>query len=331
MRTPVPGIKVDNCAPGNNMEYHLHHRGWRQFALLWPLPAALSKALAMTTFSTPAGYWFFAPPGHFYSPIPDEGEAAAQTNRALARQVGPPAGVAIPDDVLLETWQALYPVMASAPFEDEPGHDFRYGYSNGFFSYGDALVYYALIATRRPKRIVEIGSGHSSALALDARDHLGLSIDLTFIEPYPATLKSLLRPADYQTTRIIADKVQNVDMSVFQPLEPGDILFIDSSHVMKTGSDVCFEIFEILPALKPGVIVHFHDVFYHFEYPAPWVIDERRGWNELYALRAFLMYNSAFEIVFFNNYFMKRFPEKANDPATKFARNEGGGLWMRKR
>ncbi len=125
--------------------------------------------------------------------------------------------------------------------------------------------------------------------------------------------------------------MQNVGLDVFAALGPGDILFVDSSHVLKTGSDVCYELFDILPVLQPGVMVHFHDIFYHFEYPAPWVVEERRSWNEIYALRAFLMYNSAFEVVFFNNYFMKRFPEIAGDPATPFARNEGGGLWLRKR
>ena len=94
-------------------------------------------------------------------------------------------------------------------------------------------------------------------------------------------------------------------MSVFDELNEGDILFIDSTHVLRTGSDVCFELFEVLPRLAPGVLVHFHDIFWPFEYPRAWVVDENRSWNELYAIRAFLMNNSDWHIIFFNHYFAK--------------------------
>jgi hypothetical protein len=107
-------------------------------------------------------------------------------------------------------------------------------------------------------------------------------------------------------------------------------LFIDSSHVAKTASDVNFEIFELLPRLKPSVIVHFHDIFYPFEYPHGWIFDIRRSWNEIYFLRAFLMYNSAFEILFFNDYFACKFPHLTEHGPSHFRQNPGGGLWLRK-
>jgi hypothetical protein len=124
--------------------------------------------------------------------------------------------------------------------------------------------------------------------------------------------------------------VQEVSLSVFEVLRNGDFLFIDSSHVMKTGSDVCHELFEILPRLAPGVFIHFHDMLWPFEYSEDWVLRENRSWNELYALRAFLTFNDRFEIVFFNDYF-----QRFNEPLIQatyplFLRNSGGSLWLRK-
>ena len=117
-------------------------------------------------------------------------------------------------------------------------------------------------------------------------------------------------------------------------LEVNDILFIDSSHVVKTGSDVHFELTELIPRLRPGVVVHFHDIFYPFEYPKAWVLDINRSWNEIYFLHVFLMYNSAFGIEFFNTFFARNYPDivRASIPAhaDKFLLNPGGGLWLRK-
>jgi hypothetical protein len=274
---------------------------------------------------------FFVPPGHFYSPWPDQADAKRHLDGLDAEPLRPLPGIALDDERIKATWLHLLPLMRTAPFTDAPTSRFRYHRANDFYAYGDSTVYFGFIADRRPKRIIEIGSGFSSALALDTCNHLGLDTRLTFIEPYPGVLNSLLRPGDEKSVRLLQQKVQTVDPALFAELDAGDILFVDSSHVVKTGSDVCFEVFEILPVLKPGVLVHFHDVFYPFEYPRAWVVNDGRAWNELYLLRAFLMYNQQFEIVFFNDYFMKRFPELANDPTTPFARNCGGGLWMVKR
>ena len=122
---------------------------------------------------------------------------------------------------------------------------------------------------------------------------------MTFIETYPDRLRGLLRPHDEGATRIIEREVQEVPIDTFSSLRAGDLLFIDSSHVIKCGSDVQFLMFEVLPQLPTGVFVHFHDVFYPFEYPAEWVL-KGRYWNEDYFLRAFLSYNSEWEISFFN-------------------------------
>jgi hypothetical protein len=105
--------------------------------------------------------------------------------------------------------------------------------------------------------------------------------------------------------RSIKARVQDVPLTVFDQLEQGDILFIDSTHILKTGSDLHYELFHILPRLRPGVFIHFHDVFYPFEYPPEWVIEQNRSWNEAYALRALLHETKRYKIEFWNNYLSK--------------------------
>jgi hypothetical protein len=154
------------------------------------------------------------------------------------------------------------------------------------------------------------------------------SIQCTFIEPYPERLNSLLKPNEKISLR--QQPVQDIDLSLFEALEENDFLFIDSTHVSKTGSDVNFIFFEILPKLKKGVKIHFHDIFYPFEYPKQWVITEGRNWNEDYILRAFLSYNSEFRIIMFNTY-LEHFHEKwfaENMPLC--LKNRGGSIWIEK-
>ena len=124
-------------------------------------------------------------------------------------------------------------------------------------------------------------------------------------------------------------RVQEVPLSVFDQLEAQDILFIDSSHVSKIGSDVTFIMLRILPRLKRGVLVHFHDVFYPFSYPVRW-IREGRAWNESLFLRAFLVGNSQFQLVAFNSYAGYSFPELFRDRLPAFLNNTGASIWIRK-
>ncbi|MEQ1935159.1 MAG: class I SAM-dependent methyltransferase, partial [Fimbriimonadaceae bacterium] len=147
--------------------------------------------------------------------------------------------------------------------------------------------------------------------------------------PYPALLLSLIGGAA-DRVRIFDEPVQQVPLTIFGELQAGDILFIDSTHVLRTGSDVCFELFEILPRLAPGVVVHFHDMFWPFEYPRFWAVDENRSWNELYAVRAFLSYNSKWRIMLFNDYLAKLERPMIEATYPKFLRNSGGALWLRR-
>ena len=117
-----------------------------------------------------------------------------------------------------------------------------------------------------PNRIIEVGSGFSSCLILDTNDlHFDGRIATTFIEPYPELLKSLVAEGDESASTLLPVRLQDVDLSVFEELNRGDILFIDSTHVSKIDSDVNYLFFEILPRLSSGVYIHFHDIFYPFE------------------------------------------------------------------
>ena len=158
--------------------------------------------------------------------------------------------------------------------------------------------------------------------------YLDWSPRITMIEPYPEQVQELVHPGDLDRVALLSDPVQQVPLSVFAALEAGDVLFIDSTHVSRVGSDVNYEIFEILPALQPGVFVHFHDIFYPFEYPLSWV-EEGRGWNEAYVLRAFLEFNDDFEIVLFNDFLAVRAADKIAREMPLWTR--GGSLWLRKR
>lgn len=270
------------------------------------------------------------PPGHFYSPIP-----SIEDIRAREAQVFPPPPRAIPavdlDDAgqvaLLRELGSYYPEL-SFPRTRTPGH--RYYFENPYYSYADAIVLYCMIRHLRPARIIEVGSGYSSCAILDTNDRFfGSSIGCTFIEPYPQVLYDLLEPGDVAGLRVLERKLQDVPLDVFRELKANDILFVDSTHVSKTGSDVNRLLFEVLPALRAGVYVHFHDVFYPFEYPREWVY-EGRAWNENYILRAFLEYNSAFRIALFMSYLVHFRAKLLDEIMPLYVENPGGNLWLRK-
>ncbi len=271
-------------------------------------------------------------PGHYYSPIcnPDD---LARHYRAPDDVRGPVdlAGIDIRMAEQRALWNSWRDILTEYPFTPEPQPGFRYHSKNRNFDVGDATVLYCMLRHLKPKRMIEVGSGYSSACALDTIErHLGNSVQNCFVEPYPALLKSMLKPGDLERLTIVASPVQEVSTGLFEALGDGDILFIDSTHIVKTGSDVVHEIFQILPRLKPGVVVHFHDVHYPFEYPREWVMERNYSWNEVYALRAFLMYNAAFEVMFFNDAFAKLSRDLVTLHAPQVLDNPGGGLWLRR-
>lgn len=270
------------------------------------------------------------PPGHFYSPIVDPREIAARAH-AIFNQNAPPPAIALREAEQL----ALLPCMAEhyprLPFGEWQQAGLRYWYENPAFSYGDAIVLAWMILMHRPATIVEVGSGHSSALILDMVEReLNWQAQCVFIEPHVDLLRCLLQPEDAAKIEIRADRVQDVDLLLYDRLQSGDILFIDSTHIVKTGSDVVHHVGKVLPRLRPGVLIHFHDIFYPFEYPENWVIEENRSYNELYYLQAFLMHNECYQIVFFNDFMARAHADQLRSALPLFMRNPGGSLWLRK-
>ncbi len=178
---------------------------------------------------------------------------------------------------------------------------------------------------------IEVGCGYSSLLTANVNsEHLNNSVDFTCIEPYP---RPFLQKPVPGLNKVIVKKVQQVDKSVFETLDKGDILFIDSSHVSKTGSDVNYLFFEILPILKKGVKIHIHDIFFPHDYPKEWVLDENRSWNEQYLLRALLMYSEAFKVLFGSSYAHDKYPEiVANSLGLEDNRSlSGSSFWIEKK
>lgn len=273
----------------------------------------------------------YVPAGHFYSPIVKRSEAE-QHLLALRERPIPASIPNIPMErsEMVGLWGRLLPFLTTNPFPDVVTPPFRYAFENPSYSWGDASVLHSMIRLYRPRRMIEIGCGWSSACTLDTvENYLNGECQLTFIDPHPALAQGLIGKTSVPVT-VLGVEVQKVPLDTFDVLQSGDILFIDSTHVLRTGSDVCMELFEILPRLSAGVLVHFHDMFWPFEYPWPWVIDENRSWNELYAVRAFLSDNKAWRVLFFNDYFAKLERRLIEETYPRLLRNSGGALWLQR-
>lgn len=208
------------------------------------------------------------PPGHFYSPFPslDDIRAREATGLGWREEMG---GIDLNADAQVGLFKSLGAYYPEMPFGEERTGGLRYCFQNAFFGYSDAIFLYSVIRHFRPRRIIEVGSGHSSCVMLDTNElFFGGSIECTFIEPYPGGLLSLLKADDRRSLRLLDARVQDVPLATYDELDGNDILFVDSSHVSKIGSDLNHIVFNVLPRLRPGVLVHFHDIFYPFEYPA---------------------------------------------------------------
>ncbi len=269
------------------------------------------------------------PPGHFYSPLPNVQWVESNSEKLYAHKDALLSDINLREDAQKSLLCELAKYFSEFDFPKEPSDGFRYYYENSMFGKGSGLILFAMIRHFKAKRIIEIGSGHTSALMLDTNDRfMNQQMEFTFIEPYPERLYSLLTKQDRTRCTIYEKPAQDVPASYFEQLRENDILFIDSSHVTKIGSDVNHIFFDILPALRSGVIVHFHDIYWPFEYPLEW-IKEGRAWNEAYLLRAFLQYNTHFDIVLFNNYIYSCFPEFYNKLEDVYG--PGSSMWLQKR
>lgn len=286
---------------------------------------ATEVAVAKTRFEA----WSrFFPPGHFHSPLP----SASEVDDALAKKRPEPPFADIPFDPSAQfRWlECLGRHYSSHPFVDTPSPGRRFYLENNSYSSADAMFLFCMLAELRPHRVIEIGSGFSSAAMLDANEFtFQRSIQLTFIDPDMSRLKRLLLPEDERRVTLIEKRIQDVALDVFGTLTSNDVLFVDSSHVSKVGSDVNRIFFDILPVLKPGVFIHLHDIPGDFEYPREW-FEQGRAWNEVYLLRAFLMNNIDYRIEILTSWLRGQHAAYINAHLPLCGRPGGGQAWIRK-
>ncbi|MEP6598393.1 MAG: class I SAM-dependent methyltransferase [Actinomycetota bacterium] len=271
------------------------------------------------------------PPGHFYSAIPSVHDLGQRLD-ALWPAARPErvAGIDLNAEVQLDTFRRVAEFGRELTLPASRSESSRYYSDNVSYGPGDALTLHGMLRHARPERLIEIGSGFSSAMTMDTVEQfLDGKTQLTFIEPYPELLESLMRPGDEDRVAVIAKPLQSVPLDVFSMLEAGDVLFVDSTHVVKTGSDVVWLYGEVLPIVKPGVYVHIHDIFHPFEYPKEWVL-EGRAWSEAYLVRAFLTCNEDFEILLFNDWLAKFHRDAISAHLPRMLDNTGGALWLRR-
>lgn len=280
----------------------------------------------------------FAPPGHFYSPIPDYKNIQSDGYRNFDPDLKEIPGLNINESEQLKRLDTFSNMMDEIPWPADGKDDtLRYHLDNIYFSYGDVVSLFGMMMEFEPERVVEVGSGFSSAAMLDISElFMNERPGFTFIEPHADRLKAHLTSRDSDQVILIEKPVQQVDESIFSKLKKDDILFIDSSHVSKAGSDVNYLIHRILPSLSDGVIIHFHDILWPFEYPKKW-LNAGRAWNEAYLLLAFLQFNHSFEILFFNSWLEKhhrneikqKLPLMLRQPGSKMTFGNSS-LWLRK-
>lgn len=217
------------------------------------------------------------------------------------------------------------------PPELPPG---QFWLRNGSYGIVDAPLLYAMVRYLRPKRLYELGSGCSSHVIRLAERANTCDNDLlehTIFDPFPFYMCAMGKLPD---VTVIRERTEDLDPALFDELQSGDILFVDTTHTVRTGGDVPHIFLEILPRLASGVIIHVHDIFLPYEYPREWVIDQRQAWGEQYLLQAFLAFNDTFEVLLPNYALTRTAPESLRRLIPTFhpeaAHPEAGGFWMKR-
>jgi hypothetical protein len=304
--------------------------------MITPIVAVLGKRLAQVELGWQGAFQRFEKsgfhiyPAHYYSPIPEVRELLNNKQRWFRESDL--------SDIRFNKQEQLRLCGAFSKFQKEckllsVSTDLdsnEYGAGYGAI---EALILHCFLRHFRPDTVIEVGSGTSSffssnALSMNRKE--GKNSSLICIEPYPyQKLKSI--PSIH---KIIERKVQDIDIEFFQQLNEGDILFIDSSHTVKIGSDVNYLILEVLPSLKKGVMIHFHDIFfpYLFPYPLFWIFENFAFWQEAVLLKAFLTNNNDFEIIYCSSYLNFKNPEllKSTFPLYDNGRHFPSSIWLRK-
>ena len=244
----------------------------------------------------PCGYTLIT--DHFYQPIPNRQELLVY--EACERPLG---SLRLNSEAQKSQTARLLSKYSEEHGDAEKISYFGYVRKNSAFGSGDAEFLYSMVREAKPRKVIEIGSGSSTLITGAAlrQNHFedDSTAKLISIEPFPQPFLTELasKAKDCFEYEMINTRVQDVDLKLFDLLEANDILFVDSSHVFKQGSDVEFEFLSVYPRLKKGVFVHIHDIFFPHDYPLDWNAKEHRFWNEQYHLETFLQFNNRFEVI----------------------------------
>jgi hypothetical protein len=271
-------------------------------------------------------------PGEYYSPMYDTRELAERRHQLWPTVPRETVGIdwraadqlALCRDVFSQQEDLEFP-------ENDTDGLLEYFVNNGQYPPLDAWVLEAVMRHFKPRHMIEVGCGFSTRVSARVnRDHFDSKMNLTCIEPYP---RPFLLDGIPGVAAVRVEKIQDTPLTLFETLGKDDILFIDTSHTVKTGGDVTWIFHEIFPRLAPGVIVHIHDFFLPGEYPERWVM-EGWGWNETYLARSFLSFNDTFEIVWGTVYMLIHHLDEVLTAFPGF-RNYiamgGASLWIRRR
>jgi 2-polyprenyl-3-methyl-5-hydroxy-6-metoxy-1,4-benzoquinol methylase len=280
---------------------------------------------------------FHVTPVHFYQPIPDAQSLPETVWSRPSKLVAIDMNDAMQLDLLRNEFPKFrdeYEKFPTRPTQNPA----EFYLNNQLFDGSDALVAYCMVRHFQPRLVIEVGSGFSSLVLGQAVTKNNNNAGLICIEPFP---REFLKNGFPGLQKLIEKNVQDIDVKFFSQLEAGDMLFIDSSHTVKTGGDVNYLFLEVLPRLNPGVIVHVHDIFLPFDYRRDWVLDELRFWSEQYLLQGFLTFNSEFEVLMANSYMAHEYLDglKTAFPSLKKLKATlpnpvgwgGGSFWMRRK
>ena len=290
------------------------------------LPVYVREPFRVRYFPLWEKHGFHLSPVHFYEPIPD----TRILTDALLEKESDLIGIDMHEADQLVLLRNVFPQFRAeyAEIPREPGTDPKQFYlNNGYFTGADALVYYGIVRHFNPQLVIEVGSGFSSRLAARACRRNGQG-EVICIEPNP---DQVLRDGFSGLTMLIPKRVEEVGFDLFQRLRANDILFIDSSHIVRCCGDVNCLLLEIVPRLNPGVIVHLHDIFLPQEYGRAWITGRYRFFTEQYLLQAFLTFNAEFRVLFANHYMALKHQEEM---AALFPNSSGFGstsFWIRRR
>ena len=290
----------------------------------WVLRGCIKK-----TFSIWQRMGFYVTLNHFYEPVPD----TKTLEDELWLKHSDMEGIDINEEGQINLLSQF-----SSKFKDEyeafprfkTSVPYQYYVNNGAFGSVDGEISYCMIRHFKPRKIFEIGSGNSTYLAAQAvlkNKEEGYECELIAFEPYPTDTLEAGFPG---LSKLIPTKIQDVPLSKFNELKRNNILFIDSIHVLKIGSDVQCEYLKIFPRLNKGAIVHVHDIFLPAEYPREWVLKNYLFWTEQYVLQSFLAFNNAFEVIWGGSYMHLKHPDKLEKAFRSYNRTSvwPGSFWM---